>query len=122
MVCEGSGTRYDVAREILDICGQQGVELLPVDSSCFASAYFAPRPVSEMMTNANLSAMGMNYMRPWRQALKDYIAREFTHAMAGHERPGTERRVRKGRRVQALTWDGRERRQTLGRRSSDGRA
>jgi dTDP-4-dehydrorhamnose reductase len=44
MVCEGSGTRYDVARAIIDITGHKDVDLLPVDSSYFEAKYFAPRP------------------------------------------------------------------------------
>src|SRR5439155_7222014 len=75
MVCEGSGTRFDVAQEILAITGHSEIELIAVDSSYFAGQYFAPRPVSEMMRNANLEALGINYMRPWRDALRDYITR-----------------------------------------------
>lgn len=119
MVCEGSGTRYDVARAILDICGKSEIELIPVDSSYFAGNYFAPRPVSEMMTNANLRAIDINLMRPWREALDDYIRREFPHAIAGQERPQEDRRVRTERRKQAISWNGPERRKTLGRRESD---
>jgi dTDP-4-dehydrorhamnose reductase len=119
MVCEGSGTRYDVAKTILQICNQDGIELLSVDSSCFANAYFAPRPVSEMMTNANLRAMGINLMRPWQEALQDYIVREFPHAMAGSQHPAMERRVRRARRAQALSWNALERRTAMGRRSGD---
>ncbi len=85
MVCEGFGTRYDVAREILAITGHKDIELLPVDSTYFESRYFAPRPVSEMMVNAHLAALGINRMRPWRVALRDYILREFPHALAGAE-------------------------------------
>jgi dTDP-4-dehydrorhamnose reductase len=120
MVCEGSGTRYDVAKEILEICGHgSDIELIAVDSSYFASNYFAPRPVSEMMTNANLRAIDLNHMRPWRDALRDYVSREFPHAMAGQALGATERRLRKERRKKALVWTGPERRKSLGRRSSD---
>lgn len=119
MVCEGSGTRHDVARAILDICGQDGIELVPVESSYFATNYFAPRPVSEMMTNANLRALGINFMRPWQEALKDYIAREFPQAIAGNQQAASERRVRTERRKQNLPWNGPERRKSSGRRSED---
>jgi dTDP-4-dehydrorhamnose reductase len=119
MVCEGAGTRYDVAREILDIAGQDEIDLVSVDSSFFAGNYFAPRPVSEMMTNANLRSLGINAMRPWRDALKDYMTREFPHAFAGASAPGGERRVRKERRKETLPWTGPERRKT-GERRGDG--
>jgi dTDP-4-dehydrorhamnose reductase len=121
MVCEGSGTRYDVARAILQICGRADIELIPVNSSYFESNYWAPRPISEMMRNAKLSALGINLMRPWREALHDYITREFPHALASAEAQ-TERRARRSRRdrrKRAFTWNGPERRKSRGRRKTD---
>ena len=44
MVCEGKGTRYDVAREILHICERPDIKLTRVSSDVFAEEYFAPRP------------------------------------------------------------------------------
>lgn len=73
MVCEGSGTRLDVAQEIVRISGRSDVEVVPVASVFFAHDYPAPRPRSEMLRNANLEALGINRMRSWRHALKDYI-------------------------------------------------
>ena len=119
MVCEGAGTRYDVARAILDITGRTEIELLPVDSSFFAANYFAPRPVSEMMRNANLEALGINLMRPWREALSDYILREFPQALAGAA--AGERRVRAERRKETLLWTGPERRRKNERRRGEAR-
>lgn len=119
MVCEGSGTRYDVARHILDISGRSEIELKSVDSTFFEGNYFAPRPVSEMMLNANLSALGINLMRPWRDALQDYVTREFPHALAGAD-PDAERRSRSERRKQAVAWNAMERRKALGRRTVEG--
>lgn len=77
MVCEGSGTRYDVAREILRISGREDIRLEPVDSEFFAETYFVPRPRSEIMVNANLARLGINLMRPWKEALHDYLVRGF---------------------------------------------
>lgn len=118
MVCEGSGTRYDVARHILDVTGHTDIELKSVDSSFFESNYFAPRPVSEMMRNANLAALGINVMRPWRDALKDYIEREFPLAMAGAA-TGADRRQRDGRRKLVVSWNAKARRKSVGRRAGD---
>jgi dTDP-4-dehydrorhamnose reductase len=73
MTCEGSGSRYDVAREILNYLGRDDVQLEAVDSSVFAREYFAPRPVSEMMRNYKLDLRGLNRMRPWREALYAYL-------------------------------------------------
>jgi len=82
MVCEGSGTRFDVAKEIVRICGRHDIDLRGVDSDFFSETYFAPRPRSEMMTNENLRALSINFMRPWKTALEDYIIREFPMAMS----------------------------------------
>lgn len=85
MVCEGSGTRYDVAEEILKICGRDDIEMKAVDSDFFKEEYFAPRPRSEMMKNVKLEALGVNLMRPWQEALSEYIQREFSHAIKNKE-------------------------------------
>ena len=77
MVCEGQATRYEVAQEIVSICGRTDIEVMPVDSSFFAEEFFAPRPRSEMMENANLTAAGLNFMRPWRQSLCDYVIKTY---------------------------------------------
>lgn len=77
MVCEGKGSRYDVAWEILQICNRQDIKLTRVGSEFFAEEYFAPRPFSEMMINTRLAEIGINHMRPWQDALKDYIVNHF---------------------------------------------
>ena len=82
MVCEGDGTRYDVAREILDVCNRTDIELVAVSSEFFKDEYFAPRPASEMMINANLRALGLNEMRPWDVSLRDYIHSHFADYVA----------------------------------------
>jgi dTDP-4-dehydrorhamnose reductase len=73
MVCEGGGTRYDVACEIVSILGRKDVVVTPVTSDFFAEEYFAPRPRSEMMVNRALSQAGLNRMRSWQEALVDYV-------------------------------------------------
>lgn len=81
MVCDGSGTRYDVAHEILSICGIDDVALTPVGSDYFSAEYFVVRPPSERLTNAGLDRIGRNLMRPWQDALKDYIEAFFPSYM-----------------------------------------
>ena len=108
MVCEGDGTRYDVAQEILDICGRNDIKLEAVDSDYFSDTYFAPRPRSEIMVNANLAKIGINLMRPWKLALRDYLVRGFPHLIARDDidtdnvdplYPSLERRSAADRRV-----------------------
>jgi dTDP-4-dehydrorhamnose reductase len=77
MVCEGTGTRFDVACELLRACGRADIEVIPVSSDYFKEEYFAPRPRSEMMANANLEKLGINRMRPWRDALHEYVRTHY---------------------------------------------
>ena len=73
MACLGEGSRYDVAREIVEFYGRHDVRVVPVTSEAFADEYPAPRPRSEMMRNYMLELRGMNRMRPWREALHEYL-------------------------------------------------
>ncbi len=81
MVCGGSGTRFDVAREILRICRRYDIMLTAVDSGFFRKEYFVKRPRSEMMMNYNLNAIGCNHMRKWQDALREYIETSFRSFM-----------------------------------------
>ena len=73
MVCEGGVTRYDVACEIVAVLGKPDVRMHRVTSDHFSEEYFAPRPRSEMMFNRALKDAGLNTMRPWKEALRDYL-------------------------------------------------
>ncbi len=95
MVCEGEGSRYDVAEEILKICGISDIDLVPVGSGYFEKEYFAPRPRSEIMSNANLGKHGINFMRPWRESLSDYIKNYFFDFM---RQPGLHQKERRKHR------------------------
>lgn len=81
MACGGSGTRYDVAAEILRILGRDDVELIEVGSEFFAEEFSATRPRSEIMENWVLELQGMNSMRPWPIALEEYLRTEFGSMM-----------------------------------------
>ena len=62
MVCEGSGSRYDVAKELVRLCGlEDEIELVAVNSDFFKDVCFAPRPTSDMMLNANLAKEGRSF-------------------------------------------------------------
>lgn len=73
MTCQGVGSRYDVAREIVEYFGRTDVDVRPVGSDFFDETYFAPRPRSEMMRNYVLGLRGLDRMRPWRKALRAYL-------------------------------------------------
>lgn len=74
MVCEGETSRLEVARYLLRVLSlDDEVEIMAVGSDFFAVEYFAPRPTSERLVNYKLSLRGLNLMRDWRSALKDYV-------------------------------------------------
>jgi dTDP-4-dehydrorhamnose reductase len=76
-VCGGSGSRFDVATDFVRLLGlSDRVSVVEVDSSHFATEYFAPRPASEKLVNTKLNARGLNVMRDWRVCLAEY-AQEF---------------------------------------------
>ena len=79
---DGTGSRFDVARVILEVLGRSDVELVPVSSAYFSHDYFAPRPRSEVMRNLMLELQGMNGMRPWEQAVEDYLLAEYRDRIA----------------------------------------
>jgi dTDP-4-dehydrorhamnose reductase len=64
-------SRYEFAQAILSFAGIDNCELVPVSSAMFPLP--APRPRMEAARNYNLELRGMNSMRPWKEALKDYI-------------------------------------------------
>ncbi|MBU0599529.1 dTDP-4-dehydrorhamnose reductase [bacterium] len=63
-------SRYDVALEIAKIL-EKDIKIKPISSAAFPLA--APRARSEAIKNYKLELMGLNKMRPWKEALKDYL-------------------------------------------------
>ena len=73
-VCKGEATRYDVAVEFLKLMHlQDKIKVNVVDSSFFSKEYFAPRPASEKLVTSRLDFLGLNVMRPWQEALAEYV-------------------------------------------------
>lgn len=83
MACKGRGSRYDVARKIVQVLGRTDVEVVDVPSSYFADSYPTPRPRSEMMRNLMLDLQGMNTMRDWEVALEEYLVTAFADLRVG---------------------------------------
>ena len=82
MACGGEGSRYDVAKRILEVLGRVDIELVEVTSDFFAEEFSSVRPYSEIMRNMALDLQGMNTMRPWPVALADYINTYFPDLIA----------------------------------------
>jgi dTDP-4-dehydrorhamnose reductase len=79
MVNEGCCSRYDVALAIREILERPGVEIAPVSSAHFPLP--APRARSEAMRNLKLELLGLNSMRPWQDALREYVLTELVPAL-----------------------------------------
>jgi dTDP-4-dehydrorhamnose reductase len=74
MVCDGLTSRFDVATELVSILGlSDRIRINAVPSSFFAEEYFAARPDSERLINRKLQLRGMNVMRDWKVALREYV-------------------------------------------------
>jgi len=74
MVCGGLTGRYEVAKEMIELMGLENtVKIEEVSSDYFAEEYFAERPACERLVNKRLDDLGLNIMRDWRVALKDYL-------------------------------------------------
>jgi dTDP-4-dehydrorhamnose reductase len=82
MACEGEGSRLDVAACLLREINRPDIDLVEVDSSFFAEEFPSVRPRSEIMRNMALELQGMNLMRPWQDALHDYVSRHFSDLVA----------------------------------------
>jgi dTDP-4-dehydrorhamnose reductase len=91
MVCGGDTGRFEVAEELVKVLLlQNDVEIKTVTSDFFSKDYFAPRPPSERLVNYRLNLRGLNLMRDWRVALKDYVRdyyAEYVRAFAPNYTP-----------------------------------
>lgn len=74
MVCEGSTSRLEVAQELIRILGmEEEIRIQEVSSEFFKTEYFAARPPSERLVNVKLKLRGLNSMRDWKVALREYV-------------------------------------------------
>jgi dTDP-4-dehydrorhamnose reductase len=68
---KGFGSRFDIAKRIVDFMGRSDVTVEPVGSACFPLP--AARARSEMSRNYKLELLGKDTTRNWEDALKEYI-------------------------------------------------
>ncbi len=74
MVCNGLTSRLKVARELLVLLNlEKKISIKKVSSEFFKKEYFAERPASERLLNRKLDLRGLNIMRDWKAALKEYL-------------------------------------------------
>ena len=73
-VCSGQTSRLEVAQELIKILGKEDeVKIITVNSDYFKDIYYANRPSSERLVTKKLDLRGINKMRDWKVALKEYI-------------------------------------------------
>jgi dTDP-4-dehydrorhamnose reductase len=70
MTNEGSCTWFEFARAIFEIAGVEA-DLSPTTSAAYKTA--AIRPRYSVLDNARLKELGLDQMRPWRDALAAYL-------------------------------------------------
>lgn len=84
LVCKGQTSRLEVAEELVQLLGLEGkVKFNRVSSDYFKETYFAQRPACERLVNKKLDIRGLNVMRDWRVALKEYIETYYSDYLKG---------------------------------------
>ncbi len=80
LVCEGSTSRLNVAKEMINFLNlDKEIAIEEVSSDYFKSTYFAPRPESEKLINKKLNDLDMNIMRDWKTCLYEYLNEYYSH-------------------------------------------
>ncbi len=75
----GNTSRLEIANEVVSILGLENeIEIKGVPSSYFSKSHSAPRPDCECLINKRLDKLGLNIMRPWKVALREYLESLFT--------------------------------------------
>jgi len=74
IVCGGQTSRKEVAEHLLSLLNLSNqVKIILVSSDYFNDIYFAARPPNERLINRKLNIRGINIMRDWKIALKEYL-------------------------------------------------
>lgn len=72
--CDGGDNRHGIAVCILEHLGlKEKVRAKVVNSDYFKETYFAPRPTSEQLSNKKLKTINPQFVRDWRECLKEYL-------------------------------------------------
>lgn len=70
---KGSCSWFEFAKSILSIAGIKDVEVIPITSSEWQSP--TKRPKYSVLKHWALEMQGIDDLRPWEEALKDFIKR-----------------------------------------------
>ena len=75
MVNPGIASRYQISEVLRDVLEYPDLEIESVSSEHFPSP--APRIRMEALRNYKLELLGCDWMRPWEEALQDYVISEL---------------------------------------------
>lgn len=79
MVCSGVTSRLEVAHELVALLGlEEKIRINEVSSDFFKEEYFAERPECERLVNRKLQLRGLDTMRDWKVALKEYLLNAYS--------------------------------------------
>lgn len=77
----GATTWYEFASAAVELAGIQGVKVTPIASDEWSTP--VKRPANSVLRPLALEMQGAYDMRPWREALADYVARRAAHRAGG---------------------------------------
>lgn len=84
IVNRGNTSRLEIVKEIISILRlEKEIEILEVSSDYFKDNYHAPRPDCECLINKRLDKLGLNIMRSWKTALKEYLEDYYSNLKGG---------------------------------------
>jgi dTDP-4-dehydrorhamnose reductase len=81
----GSCTWYELAIKALEFAGIEGVSITPISTGEFPRP--APRPANSILANSRLEQDGLPPMRPWQDAVRQYVEDHLLHEPADRVRP-----------------------------------
>jgi dTDP-4-dehydrorhamnose reductase len=77
-VCGGQTGRLEVAKELVNLLGlTETVKIYAVESDYFKDIYYAERPASERLLTKKIDFRGVNKMKDWKIALKEYLDKYY---------------------------------------------
>ena len=79
MTNQGTCSRYDVALHIREVMRRPDIDIRPISSDEFPLP--APRARSEAMRNLKLELLKIHQMRPWQDAVREYIEQELASVL-----------------------------------------
>ena len=82
MASHGTASFYELAEAVVyDLRLNNLISIIPVTETEVTGSELAPRPAVGMMENRRLISERLDFQRPWREALTDYLRRPYFQKM-----------------------------------------